>query len=304
MGFPSEKMEGLYRNPMKEVQRFVNEKHPDAYRIYNLCSERNYDPAKFNHRVGLWPFDDHNPPPLTMIRPFCEDVEKFLSGGENHAAFIHCKAGKGRTGTVICAYLIYSKEWPNADDALDFYGVARTKNGKGVTIPSQRRYVMYWDQIVNANHSTVARTYLLKRIRLGSMPDTDSSGGCDPWFKVVVGHTQVFTSGKPPKNHTVNDDGTVDFEVPPLPLCNDVKIIFYDKDTFSSGKIFWFWFNTAFIEDGKLHFDKIEIDNCHKDMKHHKTFKADFCVDVFFDAIPDEDAGLKRSEAGPANPPE
>eukprot|EP01027_Heterolobosea_sp_BB2_P015315 GEZU01021925.1.p1 GENE.GEZU01021925.1~~GEZU01021925.1.p1 ORF type:complete len:126 (+),score=10.01 GEZU01021925.1:123-500(+) len=53
MGFPSQDLEGLYRNPMPEVQRFVELHHKDRYKVYNLCSERSYDPAFFHHRGKL-----------------------------------------------------------------------------------------------------------------------------------------------------------------------------------------------------------------------------------------------------------
>jgi hypothetical protein len=64
MGFPSSGREASYRNPMPEVQRFFNTKHPEQYKVYNLCIERSYDKSCFNGSCITFPFEDHNPPPL------------------------------------------------------------------------------------------------------------------------------------------------------------------------------------------------------------------------------------------------
>eukprot|EP00808_Paulinella_micropora_P024033 g245.t1 len=77
MGFPSEQISGLYRNNLKDVQRFFESRHHDAYMIYNLCSEREYAIAKFKGRVQRWGFDDHNPCPFNIIHPFCKHVDDF-----------------------------------------------------------------------------------------------------------------------------------------------------------------------------------------------------------------------------------
>lgn len=56
MGFPSEGTEGLFRNPLGEVQRFLRERHGESFHVYNLCIERSYKPEKFAGRVSVYPF--------------------------------------------------------------------------------------------------------------------------------------------------------------------------------------------------------------------------------------------------------
>ena len=174
MGYPSEGFEGTYRNSIHEVKRFFTLKHPNKYKIYNLCSERKYDPGYFrlnsvNEEFG---FDDHNPPPFDIIFEFCKDCFKFLDADPKNVAAIHCKAGKGRTGVMICCYLVFAGYQKISDgrveegeflikdakDAMLYYGKIRTKNEKGVTIPSQIRYVYYFD------HFLKLLTYAKKKI--------------------------------------------------------------------------------------------------------------------------------------------
>ena len=77
MGYPAtDNLEKLYRNSMTDIQQFFRQRHPGCYKVYNLCSEKHYDPSHFD-KVAKYPFDDHNPPKIQQIYDFCNDVVFF-----------------------------------------------------------------------------------------------------------------------------------------------------------------------------------------------------------------------------------
>lgn len=51
-----------------QVQTFFDTRHKGKFRLYNLCSERAYPVEEFGGNVARFPFDDHNPCPLDMVR--------------------------------------------------------------------------------------------------------------------------------------------------------------------------------------------------------------------------------------------
>ncbi|KAA0194668.1 hypothetical protein HAZT_HAZT003939 [Hyalella azteca] len=106
----------------------------EFYDEFHRCSERSYDGKKFHERVRNYPFDDHNPPALEAIKPLCDDIDHWLKADRRHVAVVHCKAGKGRTGVMICCYLLHARVITDASVALEFYGVQRTKNRKVGTL--------------------------------------------------------------------------------------------------------------------------------------------------------------------------
>lgn len=59
---------------------------------------------------------------------------------------VHCKAGKGRSGTAACSYLISEEGW-TVEDALFRFTTRRMRSGfgAGVSIPSQLRWIRYVD---------------------------------------------------------------------------------------------------------------------------------------------------------------
>ncbi|KAF2071449.1 hypothetical protein CYY_007241 [Polysphondylium violaceum] len=275
MGYPSESE--LYRNQMKDVQRFFNTLHPDHYKVFNLCSERKYKHDRFNNNVSEYPFDDHNPPNLDTIGLFCKDVEDWLELDPENVAAIHCKAGKGRTGTMIACWLLYNKHCQTGSESMRVFATKRTHDSKGITIPSQMRYVRYFEALLQHGRPVQKVpdiTKILSTIKMNALPNFNIGGGCTPYLGIVQQNKFVFYTK--PLNLK---KGTLEIEIycGNILLSNDVKIQFFNKN--SKGHMFSYCFHTAFIEGNTILIRKLEIDKAHKDNKH---FPSNFSIELHF----------------------
>jgi phosphatidylinositol-3,4,5-trisphosphate 3-phosphatase/dual-specificity protein phosphatase PTEN len=283
MGLPSTSIEGLYRNSMDNVKKFLNTRHPSHYKVYNLCVEKTY-PKDMFYKQGYFPFKDHEAPPLNLIRPFCEDAKNFLDEDEQNIIAVHCKAGKGRTGTFICCLMIYMNIFDNADECLQYYGMMRVENGKGLTVPSQIRYVSYFESILkkNISHPIVFVKKKIIKLRMFTLP---------MFHKVYTSSFTInnnennYQSEKKKNIENENNDTIVDFNINnELIVEGDVQIIFYRYHVLGKKEaIFKFWFNTNFIpsNDNIYTFKKKSIDKACKD-KECKYYKNDFKIEVHF----------------------
>ena len=154
MGFPAFGCEKIYRNTLEDTKNFLKRYHKH-FKIYNLCIEKDriYPKNYFEDSlVGLFPFNDHSPCPCKLILDFCVDICLYLTANPEGIAAIHCKAGKGRTGVMIVCYLVFSGLCATTEEALAHYAKQRTLNGKGVTIPSQIRYIKYFETYLSSNY--------------------------------------------------------------------------------------------------------------------------------------------------------
>eukprot|EP00753_Platysulcus_tardus_P015093 PLAT4779.1.p1 GENE.PLAT4779.1~~PLAT4779.1.p1 ORF type:complete len:498 (+),score=254.54 PLAT4779.1:38-1531(+) len=304
MGFPASKVEGVYRNHIVDVKGFFELRHADHYKLYNLCAERDYDHAEFHGRVSCYPFYDHQAPPLDIIRPFCQDVYAWVSADENNIAAIHCKAGKGRTGVMISSYFAYDGRFATADESMRFYGQTRTLNRKGVTIPSQRRFVRYFGALCAGRpleERGIVPTCPPRRITsfiLHGVPKFGMLGGCEPTYKVRNGEDAFYNSLDFKRYpHTKSGDRIVlDIDGDGHSVVNEVKVSFYHKGPAAKVQMFHFWFHTAFIQDDVLIIEKMEIDDAHRDKKH-KKFPADFKIEVRFAPLTEEEAAGAQAAA-------
>lgn len=85
---------------------------------------------------------------------------------------VHCKAGKGRSGTLSSAFLIAERNWP-AQDALARFTARRMRPGfgQGVSIPSQRRWITYVDRWAAQGKRYVERRVQVLEVHLWGVQD-------------------------------------------------------------------------------------------------------------------------------------
>ncbi|GAB6031313.1 hypothetical protein CHUAL_009106 [Chamberlinius hualienensis] len=269
MSFPSSGKMAMYRNPIKEVAKFLDKYHPDHYKVYNLCSEKTYDEGYFHNRVERFPFDDHNPPPLSEMFRFTNNVGNWLSVDHRNVVAIHCKGGKGRTGTMIAVWLIESGIFESTKECLGYFGSRRTdlelgSKYQGVETPSQNRYVNYYGYIKNVLKSQLIshRCLQLNRLEIFSIKSIGNGDGSDLTMEIQDAnkHCILWSEFSCPNNKREvsysqeNNCLTVDFKDGPI-LKDDVKIIFHSSSEnvpcTEKDVAFFFWFHVSFIEDLK-----------------------------------------------------
>ena len=138
-GFPAEGFESIYRNNATNIVAFLKEHHGSMVKIYNLCAEERYQySVERVHPFSIFkfPFPDHNVTHLQKVFTFCLDAALFLQRMEQYhknsgesiennqpVIVVHCKAGKGRTGMMICSLLVFLGMFNTHAEAIDHYNL-------------------------------------------------------------------------------------------------------------------------------------------------------------------------------------
>jgi len=304
------------------IGQLLQKRHDGRYMIWNL-SEVEYDISILEDQVLLFSFPGSPSPPLGLLLKLLISMESWLKADERNVAVVHCLTGKGRTSTVVAAFLCWMGEsgFRDVRSALDYISKCKRCSPDELTIPSQRRYAQYFANMLDGVRPSQP-PLMLKRIILSEAPKfskgpprenllplPDDAGddydpnvllmGCAPYLQIFKAGQLVFTTAASLHYNQAKDD---------LPFCQvaDGAISFHIENvvqgdilircrhlTLQGQRVSMFRaaFHTGYVPPNVMRLTKTQLDGGCDD----KRFADDFFLDLIFEACDAEMASKHLS---------
>lgn len=160
------------------VAHMLNRRHGGRFMVWNL-SEVEYDVSILDDQVLTFSFPGSPSPPLGLLLKLLMSMESWLKADERNVAVVHCLTGKGRTSTVVAAFLCWVGEagFSNVHEALAYIASCKKVSPEQLTIPSQRRYVQYFANMLDGVRPSQP-PLMLKRVLMSEAPKVLEMNAC------------------------------------------------------------------------------------------------------------------------------
>ena len=298
------------------VGHLLQKRHGGRYMVWNL-SEVEYDTSVLDDQVLVYKFPGSPSPPLGLLLKLLMAMESWLKADERNVAVIHCLTGRGRTSTVLSAFLCWTGEagFTDVNLALEYIAKCKRISVQSLTIPSQVRYVSYFANMLDGVRPSQP-PLMLKRIIMSEAPkfgkrpanrpgdesgatteenkSSDDGGGggeivfgCAPYLQLFKGGNLVFTTAASVNYAQTKDD---------LPFCTTSEgpvsfltesvvqgdVLLRCRHLTKSGQrvsMFRAAFHTGYVPPKVLRLTKAQLDGACGD----KRFADDFFLDLIFE---------------------
>ncbi|XP_076811741.1 cyclin-G-associated kinase-like isoform X1 [Clavelina lepadiformis] len=313
MSYPADGMEATYKNNIDEVCAYLDSKHKDHYAVYNLTT-RQYNAARFHHRVVNLGWTARNAPTLHTLFTLCKHIIQWMKKDTSNVAVIHCLDGKAQSAIVACSLLVMCGLFSTAEAALFMFSIKRMP--PGIT-PSHRRYIEYICEMTSGPpeeplpQGTIFYPHsyhiTIKKVEMSPVPLFNRMrNGCRPFSEVYIGEQRVCSTSADydSMRQFTTDESRAEIQVGAGVggrAGSDVTLILYHARQILGGKLqlqakqtgvkmFQVQFNTGFVPPNAthIHFKTYDLDACDIQEKYPDGFCVTIQIEVHSDgkAVP------------------
>jgi len=299
------------------VGHLLDRRHDGRYLCWNL-SEVDYDISILNDQVLTFSFPGSPSPPLGLLLKLLISMENWMKADKRNVAVVHCLTGRGRTSTILAAFLCWMGEagFGDVNEAIAYIAKRKQLQSDDLTIPSQRRYASYFKNILDGVRPSQP-PLMLKRIIMSEAPkyakgplkdkvqvdrsvgsgmsevDEQQLMGCAPYLQIFKGGKLLHTSAASLHVQQSEEelpfvqvmDGTVPFNINQI-IQGDI-LIRCRHLTFGKKRVSMFraGFHTGYAPPNVLRLSKNQLDGACND----KRYPDDFFLDLIFEKVDADD---------------
>jgi len=299
------------------IGHLLDRRHDGRYLCWNL-SEVDYDISILDNQVLTFSFPGSPSPPLGLLLKLLVSMENWMKADERNVAVVHCLTGKGRTSTILAAFLCWMGEagFGDVNEAIAYIAKCKQLQPDDLTIPSQMRYASYFKNMLDGVRPSQT-PLMLKRIIMSEAPkfakgplketvqveQNDGSGkskvdeqqlmGCAPYLQIFKGGKLLHTSAASLHVQQSEEelpfvqvmDGTVPFNINQI-IQGDI-LIRCRHLTFGTKRVSMFraGFHTGYAPPNVLRLTKTQLDGA----CHDRRYPDDFFLDLIFEKVDADD---------------
>lgn len=278
---------------LERLAKRLNEDHSRKMLIFDF-SEKEYDTRRFEGEVVCVALKGSPVPPLRLLCELCLSACQWLASDPSNVLVVHCFSGYCRSAFFVSCLLAFRGFQSQPKEALKDVCALLPIDNPSVILPSQQRYLAYFQQCLQGP-TPEKRLLRLSKVILSAVPlfETEGTVAFRPFLEVSSNGALAFSSLKTGSSGKPDDvswpasygpkDPCVSFQLP-QDLIVEGDVVITVRHVFLNGAketALCLAFHTGLTPNG-LQLTKRELDGARDDQRFHE----DFFIDLVFEDGP------------------